>query len=690
LDTNDVQVASRPCVAVWLFGPFRVVRSGADATLAPSRKVRALITYLVMAQRPVHRAKLCELLWDVPNDPRGELRWCLSKIRGLLGDPSHERVKAEIDWVSIDAATLDVDALWVAGRVAAATSGGDLDLLKQLAAKFEGEFLEGFEADRIPLFEAWLIGERQRFQGFHADVLSRIIALLPRTEEALPYMRERLDLLPYGEAAHCDLMTVLAAGGRFAEGDAHLEAATHLFRSQGLNCAALEKAWREQRQLAARETRRESSPVAVQVGSADHTAEVKAGPPHLSIVVVPFLNIGGDPEQEYFVDGVSESLTTDLSRISGSFVIAHSTAFSYKGKPVDARAIGRELNVRYVLAGSVQRSGARMRVNVQLIDAESGAHLWCERFDKAVADLFDMQDEIVARLANTLDTELVTTEARRAERAPNPDAMDLYFQGKAWLNKGQTLECMSQARGFFDRALTLDPLNVGALVGSASADTGIAANYVADDRWERLAAAEMALTKALYAAPDHAWAHVTLGFTQIYTNRAAQGIAECERALALDPNFGDAHAGIGLAKIVIGRFEETETHVQDAIRLSPRDKYLSAWLVIAGLARLYLGNDDKAVTCFRRSIETNRNHPPAQYYLAGALALLGRVEEARSAVRAAMTFHSDFTVSRFRAGAASDNPRLLAARERLCDGMLEAGVPEGRVQHAASPRFAPL
>ena len=398
--------------------------------------------------------------------------------------------------------------------------------------------------------------------------------------------------------------------------------------------------------------------------------------PRLSLVVLPFANVGGDASQDYFVDGVTESLTTDLSRISGSVVMARNTAFSYKGKPVDPRAIGRELNVRYVLAGSVQREAARMRVNVQLIDAESGSHLWVERFEKPIAGLFEMQDEIVARLANSLNTQLVTTEARRAERAPNPDAMDLYFQGKAWLNKGQTLEYMSQARGFFERALTLDPRNVGALVGLAHVDVDIAATYIADDRRERLACAETALTKALSTAPDRAWAHVTMGLVQIYTNRAAQGIAECERALALDPNFAEAHAMIGIAKFVIGRFEETETHVQEAIRLSPRDKYLSAWLVIAGIAKLYLGSDDKAVTCFRRSIETSRNHPAAQYFLAGALALLGRLEEARSAVRAAMVLHPDFTISRFRAGAASDNPRYLAARERLCDGMRTAGVPE--------------
>ena len=146
----------------------------------------------------------------------------------------------------------------------------------------------------------------------------------------------------------------------------------------------------------------------------------KAAPTRLSLIVLPFSNLGGDPEQEYFVDGLTESLTTDLSRIAGSFVIGRNTAFTYKGKHVDLKQIGRELNVRYVLEGSVQRSGNRLRVNVQLIDAETGAHLWAERFDKPLADLFDMQDEIVARVAEALNTQLVAAEARRAERAPLP------------------------------------------------------------------------------------------------------------------------------------------------------------------------------------------------------------------------------------------------------------------------------
>jgi TolB-like protein len=168
--------------------------------------------------------------------------------------------------------------------------------------------------------------------------------------------------------------------------------------------------------------------------------------------VLPFANLSNDPAQDYFADGITESLTTDLSRLSGAFVIARNTAFTFKGKNVDAREIGKELGVRYVLEGSVQRDAGRMRVNVQLIDAETGNHLWADRFDKPLADLFEMQDEIVARLANQLGTELISAEARRGQQAANPDSMDLYFQGMEWFNRGTNLENMNHARGFFERA----------------------------------------------------------------------------------------------------------------------------------------------------------------------------------------------------------------------------------------------
>jgi TolB-like protein/Flp pilus assembly protein TadD len=399
--------------------------------------------------------------------------------------------------------------------------------------------------------------------------------------------------------------------------------------------------------------------------------------PRLSIVVLPLTNIGGDPEQEYFVAGVTESLTTDLSRISGSFVIGRNTAFTYKGKAVDLKQVGNELGVRYVLEGSVQRGGNRLRVNIQLIDAESGKHLWAERFDKPLADLFDMQDEIVAHLANQLGTELVAAEARRSERAPQPDSMDLYFQGLASVNRGLTPEYMAQARGFFERALALDPSNIEALVGTAMVDSLVGGSFFVDDRAARFAAAETTLIKALSLAPNHAIAHYLLGFVQISTNRAGQGIAECERALALDRNLAGAHAEIGLAKYNIGRAEETEAHIREALRLSPRDTSAYAWKAFAGYAKLYLGSDEEAAAWLHRAIETNRSYSLQHFALACALAHLGQLDDARAAVQAGLALNSTFTLRRFRAGTSSNNPTFLAQRERIYDGMRKAGVPEG-------------
>ena len=407
-------------------------------------------------------------------------------------------------------------------------------------------------------------------------------------------------------------------------------------------------------------------------------APEKSAPPRLSIVVLPFANIGGDPEQEHFVDGVTESLTTDLSRIRNAIVIARNTAFTYKGKPLDVKTIGRELNVRYVLEGSVQRGGNRMRVNVQLIDAETSNHLWAERFDKPLADLFDMQDEIVARLAGALNAQLVAAEARRAQEAPNPDSMDLYFQGLAWFNRGWTPNNIAQARGFFDRALAADPDNVDALVGSARADAADGSSSFVTDPMAAFAAAQAKLTKALSSVPDHAHGHMSLGIVYILTRRAAQGIAECEHALGQDRNLAHANSSIGLGKIFVGRAEETEAHIGEALRLSPRDTMAYTWMAYAGLAEFILGRYEQAVAWFRRAIEANQNYPLPNFGLAAALAQLGRLDEARSAVKAGLALDPAFSVSRARAAwtAMSDDPTYLAQLGRMLEGLPKAGVPE--------------
>jgi tetratricopeptide (TPR) repeat protein len=255
--------------------------------------------------------------------------------------------------------------------------------------------------------------------------------------------------------------------------------------------------------------------------------------------------------------------------------------------------------------------------------------------------------------------------------------MDRYFQGLAWFNKGITRDNVAQAQSFFDRALAADPDNVEALVGSARADMAAGAQSFAADPVAAFAAAEAKLTKALSTVPDHARGHMTLGFVYILTKRAAQGIAECEHALALDRNLAAAHSIIGLGKIYIGRAKETEAHIVEALRLSPRDTIAYNWMSYAGIAKNYLGLYDQAIPWFRRAIEANRNFAHPHFVLGVALAL-GRLDEARSSVRTGLALNPTFTISRGRAAwsAMSDDPAHLAQLERLLEGLRRAGAPE--------------
>jgi TolB-like protein/tetratricopeptide (TPR) repeat protein len=408
----------------------------------------------------------------------------------------------------------------------------------------------------------------------------------------------------------------------------------------------------------------------------DDTMQRSRSPPRLSVVVLPFVNLSGDPAHDYFVEGVADSLTTDLSHSRNLFVIGRNSAFKYKGKEIDVRQVGRELNVRYVLEGSVQRNGNRLRMNVQLIDAENGKHLWAERFEKPTADLFDMQDEIVSRLAYTLHVQLVIAAARRAERLAHPDAKDLNFQGVACLQKGATPEYVTQARGFFERALAIDHRSFVALFGMANVDLIAAFCLLTDEPTGCLSAAETNAIKALSLVPDDAYVHMTLGAIYILTNRAVQGIAECEHALALDRNTARAHGAIGWAKTLMGRAAETEGHVLEALRLSPRDMGAYWWMHYLGAAKLHLAADAEAVVWLRRSIESSHNFPPAHFALAAAFGLLGALDEARAAAQAGLALNPGFTIRRLRAAKPSDNPTFLAGQERFCEGMRLAGVPE--------------
>ncbi|MGY4427919.1 TolB-like protein/tetratricopeptide (TPR) repeat protein [Bradyrhizobium sp. F1.13.1] len=400
--------------------------------------------------------------------------------------------------------------------------------------------------------------------------------------------------------------------------------------------------------------------------------------PRLSIVVLPFVNLGGKSEEDYFVDSVTESLTTDLSRIPGAFVIARNTAFTFKNKPADARVIGRELGVRYVMEGSVQGGGERIRVNAQLIDAATGAHLWAERFDKPRADIFDMQDEITTRLARTVGIELVAAEGRRAERERpnNMDAQDLTMRGWAILNQPLSLRRDRAACDLFEAALRLDDGNVEALVGLAFYHGNELRTFASTNRDEQLRIAQMAISEALRLAPSNALAHFVQANLLHISGATERALRELELAIAIDRNLAWAHADAGFLKVLLGRAEEAEVDLTNAIRLSPRDPGLDRWYALLGIADLFLGRLEAALDRLRKSVEMNPNVAMPHFFLAAALALSGRVNEAREVRTTGFDLDPHFTVARFRNERRSESPTFLAQRERIYEGLRLAGVPE--------------
>jgi len=416
----------------------------------------------------------------------------------------------------------------------------------------------------------------------------------------------------------------------------------------------------------------------VSVPARASTATDLGGARRLSVVVLPFVNLSRDSEQEYFVDGLTESLTTELSRIAGSFVIARNTAFAYKGKTPDVKQLGRELGVSYVLEGSMQAAGSRVRLNVQLIDAETGAHLWADRFDGQRDDLFDLQDEIVVRLSRALNVELVAAEAGRAERLrmENPDSTDLTLRGRTVMNRGHSPDDWRRALALFEHAVALDGQNVEGLCGLSACHSLLGLNWATDQPADHLRLAEEAALKALRLAPQNARAHYALGRVLISTDRGEEALGEFERALALDPNMAQVHGILAMSKRFLARPEETEAHAMQALKLSPRDPLVRGWYFQIGASALQLGQHDKAVTWLRRSIEADRNVAHAHFFLASALAHLGRLDEARRASAAGIAIDPSFHVSRMREGAPSKKDKFLAQWEPILEGMRKAGLPD--------------
>jgi adenylate cyclase len=348
--------------------------------------------------------------------------------------------------------------------------------------------------------------------------------------------------------------------------------------------------------------------------------------PRLSIVVLPFANLSNDPEQQYFADGITEDLTTDLSRIADMLVISRNTAFTYRDRPIDTKQIGHELSVRYVLQGSVQRSGNRVRVNAQLIDPENDAHLWAERFAGDIGDLFALQDEITSRIAIALDFALVRAEAARS--TPMPDALDCVFRGRAVLSKSRTPDSYAEAVGWFERALVLDPRFVEAQLWLVQALTWRMLDLMGTTEAADIARAEDLLGQAFAISPDTALAHYAKAGVLRAQGRYADAMPEYETAIALDRNSAAAFVQLGRCKLATGLLAESIPMVEQAIRLSPRDARLGSWCLQIGLTHLLQSRTDEAIASLEKARSANPAHPWVRWGLSAAYGLKGESERA--------------------------------------------------------------
>ncbi len=416
-------------------------------------------------------------------------------------------------------------------------------------------------------------------------------------------------------------------------------------------------------------------------------AKVPAEAARLSIVVTPFANLSADPGQEYLVDALTDELTTSLSRIRDTFVIARNTAMTFKGKPIDAKAIGKELGVRYVLEGSVQPSGDRMRVNAQLIDAGSGAHLWAEQFDTLRADLLQTQDAIVTRLANTLNFQLTEAEATRLKRMPaaNRDAEDLALQCSAGFWKSGFIgKAADAAIALCEQALAIDPNNVRALTVFGWKFFMPAVLGASGDPKGDFERADEFASKALALDPDFVSALDEKGWILQNQGRTEESVSEFERALTLDPSYVDADSGLGVDYVALGRFDKSIEVLDKAIQASPSDPSLTYYYNNKAVGNFGLKNYDQAIELVRRALAINPDNPYSHVYLVAALALTDHVAEAREALRSylAPSTAPFKTIAAWKAHQESmvpqggGDPRYAEMNERTYDGLRKAGMPE--------------
>lgn len=401
--------------------------------------------------------------------------------------------------------------------------------------------------------------------------------------------------------------------------------------------------------------------------------------PRLSLVVLPFANLNNDPEQDYFADGITTDLTTDLAQMPGAFVIGRGTAFTYKNRQVDLKTLGKDLGIRWAVQGAVRRAGDQVRMNVSLSDPSTGRDVWSDRFDGDRTNLAALQEQVTARLARSLNVQLVQAESRRSQidQSTNPDAVDFSMRGWAKLYEPRTKVTNAQANDLFDSALRLDPDNIDAMLGKAFCIASGVINGWSTSVVEDKKTAIKLIDQVLAKRPATANAHIAKGSILQHGNPEG-ALPEYDAALEIDPNSPVAYASKGIALITAGRAREAFSPVQIALRLSPKDPAAGDWHFFLCHAHVHVHQYNEAVEECRRSINLNKLNWLPYADLISAYGATGQSEMAQQMLAELNAIRPDFTVQWFHqiGYARSSNPQFRREYDDIIEGLRKAGVRE--------------
>jgi len=624
----------QPPLTLHLLGTMGVQRGAETLPLPASRKVRALLAYLALSSHAVQRSHLCELLWDIPNDPRGELRWCLSKLRNVVdaaGAPS--RVVTDGDSVRLDLGGVTVDALQVLAATQAGVGTLDAEALRALSAQFDGDFLQGLDIERSAPFSAWVIGQRRRFRAAQVALLEhRVRVLAPASDETVECLEQWLQLAPFDRRAHEMLLDALARRGQLREGDEHLAATARLFEGEAQDWAPLGLAWR------AAKSRHTGMPVALSVGEAfalpsrdESSVIVPAAARRASIAVMPFADASREGAvRGGLADGLAYDIITRLAKLRSLFVIAQGTVFALDGRSIGAEDAGRRLNVDYVTSGTLRREHGSVSVTVQLAETHTARVVWADTFSAQTGEALGVLEAIGNRIVASIANQIELAERNRAIlKAPNSlDAWETHHRG-LWHMYRFNREDNENARHHFEKAVQLDPTFARAYAGLSF--THFQNAFLGwGERTHEVEQAYSAASRALLADDHDPAAHWAMGRALWLRGQLDPSLTELDTSVELSPNFALGHYTLAFIHAQSGDPQAAIRETDHSRDLSPFDPLLFAMLATRALALVRLGRFDEAADWAIKAAARPNAHVHVLGIAAHCLALAKRTDQAHA------------------------------------------------------------